>query len=239
MSLPSLKLNLSALAALQSKTPSGSSQKRLETETPLLESGLSYKPLAAPKNPEAEKTLVKSKPIPTAEAALKELKTFAAYDIYNGGFVATRKRQAKGPDIGEPLGTILENHRCRGKGYKYINLLGRPIKIARLVWLWHHNEWPTYGVDHINRDRLDDRIENLRDVPNDQNSRNRSRQSNNTSGHTGVRFNKHAGKYVARVTVNGIEIHLGLFSSLEEAVSARKEFLNNSNYGFTQNHGEP
>ncbi|CBA17729.1 putative AP2-endonuclease [Acaryochloris phage A-HIS1] len=64
--------------------------------------------------------------------------------------------------------------------------------------------------DHINRDRMDCRRENLRHSNHTKNNHNVSMQKNNASGYLGVCFCKHIGKYKARITVNSKSIHLGV-----------------------------
>ncbi len=80
------------------------------------------------------------------------------------------------------------------------------------------NAQPGDICDHINGDTLDNRRENLRLVTKSQNSQNRVRQSNNTSGYKGVSWCQ--GKWQAYIKVNGKKIHLGTFSTPEEAARA-------------------
>jgi hypothetical protein len=105
----------------------------------------------------------------------------------------------------------------------------------RVVWAMHYSEWPKDEIDHINGNGSDNRIENLRDVPHAMNLRNQSRQTNNTTGVTGVNFFKRDKKWVASITVDGRSRHLGYFFNKDEAKQAR---LNAERlYGFHPNHG--
>jgi hypothetical protein len=104
-------------------------------------------------------------------------------------------------------------------GYVRIEIDGKPYLAHRLAWLWVHGMLPTKQVDHINRDRLDNRIENLREASNQENSRNKV-SGRNRSGRKGVRWHKRAGKWAAAITINAKEIHLGLFDNLEAASAA-------------------
>ena len=81
----------------------------------------------------------------------------------------------------------------------------------------------TYDVDHINHNLADNRKSNLRIVTRTQNNMNRSLQSNNTSGVTGVCFDKKADKWCARITVNKQTFYLGWFTNFEDAVKARRD----------------
>jgi hypothetical protein len=79
-----------------------------------------------------------------------------------------------------------------------------------------------YVCDHINRNRLDNRRCNLRIATRLQNQHNMNRFCTNTSGYPGVGWMKKHRKWRVRITVNYKEIHLGRFSDLELAITARK-----------------
>lgn len=76
-------------------------------------------------------------------------------------------------------------------------------------------------VDHVNRNTLDNRISNLRIASHSQNNMNKSLQSNNTSGVTGVRFDKNRNKWVAKIKKDGKTIHLGYFTNKDDAIRKR------------------
>lgn len=109
-----------------------------------------------------------------------------------------------------------------GAGYLQIRVQSRPYLAHRLAWLYVQREWPKLDIDHINRNRSDNRIANLREVSHKQNHQNASKPSNNTSGHTGVTWRKQSAKWQARIKHNYKMIHLGYFENLEEAIAARK-----------------
>ena len=77
-------------------------------------------------------------------------------------------------------------------------------------------------VDHINRNTLDNRKENLRLATMQQNAMNRSVQPNNTSGIPGVSWRKDRNKWRAFITINGKQKSLGLYENKEDAIAARK-----------------
>lgn len=120
------------------------------------------------------------------------------------------------------------------KGYIHTRVFGKPAKAHRIIWLLVRGRWPDQ-IDHINGDKSDNRIENLRDVTNQQNQRNTRRPSDNTSGVVGVMWNKKCQKWRAVISVDGRKKHLGLFDIFEEAVSARRAA--EARYGFHTNHG--
>jgi hypothetical protein len=83
--------------------------------------------------------------------------------------------------------------------------------------------FPQEGTDHINHDGTDNRWSNLRRATTKENNRNLSIDKRNTSGVTGVHFDKKIGKYMARITSGGERIFLGLFDTIEEAAAERKK----------------
>jgi hypothetical protein len=80
-----------------------------------------------------------------------------------------------------------------------------------------------FYTDHINRNRLDNRKNNLRSVTPHQNSFNLSVSKNNKSGYKGVYWFKRDGKWKVQIKVDGRQIHLGVFSNIKNAVLARKK----------------
>jgi len=78
-------------------------------------------------------------------------------------------------------------------------------------------------VDHINRNKLDNRRENLRLVNRIENMRNTGLKINNKSGCKGVWFWEKRNKWTAFIFVNYKKIHLGIFDKIEQAIEARKK----------------
>lgn len=98
----------------------------------------------------------------------------------------------------------------------------------RLAWLYTYGEFPTDMIDHINGDRTDNRIINLREanaIKNRQNQRTACFDS--LTGVLGVTLHKKSGKYQAQIRSNGHQIYLGLFDSKYDAhkayVSAKRK----------------
>lgn len=106
-------------------------------------------------------------------------------------------------------------------GYCRIKLDGVDYSAHRLAFVVQLGEWPSGKVDHRNGVRDDNRWANLRQVSDTQNAQNKAIQKTNTSGVSGVSFNKRQQKWVARITVDGQRFSLGVFESLEKAAAAR------------------
>jgi hypothetical protein len=75
-------------------------------------------------------------------------------------------------------------------------------------------------IDHIDRNRLNNIWSNLRECTSSENKANRTKQSNNTSGYKGVSWHKRANKFRAKIQFQKKPIHIGLFTSAEEAAAA-------------------
>jgi len=106
------------------------------------------------------------------------------------------------------------------QGYWCIGVGGKPYLAHRLAWFYMHKEWPAGDVDHINRNRLDNRISNLRVVTRSVNAHNSP--SRGKSGVKGVSFKKRDKVWAAYITVNYKTQHLGSFKNFADAVAARK-----------------
>lgn len=105
-------------------------------------------------------------------------------------------------------------------GYCIIKVLGKRYRAHRLAWLIHFGEWPNGILDHINGNRSDNRIENLRLVSRNQHSINKSIQSNNKLGVKGVHYDKSRNKFCAFIKLNGKNKNLGRFDNLNDAKNA-------------------
>ena len=110
---------------------------------------------------------------------------------------------------------------AKDAGYKCIGVDGKRYYAHRLVWLYHNGYFPENGVDHINRDKGDNRIENLREVSQTCNARNSGNYKHNTSGIKGVHFVKNDNLWMARVRVNDKYCYLGESKDFDEAVLLR------------------
>lgn len=136
---------------------------------------------------------------------------------------------------------IKANKQFLGKKAGYLNQEYIKIKLNkgylahRLAWLYVYGEFPTDCIDHINGIKTDNRISNLRDVSNQTNMKNQKRRNTNKSGITGVFWHKTNKMWTSTISVNYKQIHLGSFSTKEDAISARKTA--EIKYKYHQNHG--
>lgn len=106
-------------------------------------------------------------------------------------------------------------------GYVAISVQGKLHLAHRLAWLFVHGYLPEHQVDHINRIRDDNRIENLREVSRSCNLRNTGNFVNNTSGVKGVYWNKGKNKWHAQIRINLKMKHLGYYDDFQDVVCAR------------------
>ncbi len=123
-------------------------------------------------------------------------------------------------------------------GYKQVQVLGKVYKVHRVIWeLCNPNDVLSSGdqIDHIDHDRRNNRISNLRKVDSLGNRRNSGMSSLNTSGVTGVSWCRRRGRWRASIKINKVLKHLGYFDSFDDAVNVRKKA--EEIYGFHKNHG--
>lgn len=150
---------------------------------------------------------------------------------YDCGALKWKARRYSNAMAGHNAGTV------RPDGYLQVSLFGKTQLVHRVIWEMHNGPIPDgMEIDHINHDRLDNRIENLRIVSRQENSVNLSKRIDNTSGIVGVSWSKRMGKWRARISVNKKEISLGFFSDINDAGRARKNA--EIYYNFHENHGK-
>lgn len=145
----------------------------------------------------------------------KELKEVLNYNEDTGLFKYIKSSNSK-IKIGQIAGTI-------SNGYCRIKINGKSYLGHHLVWLYKYSsfpEYPKYQIDHINQNRLDNRLSNLRIVTQSCNQRNAKKRKDNTSGVTGVIYANKG--WVTRINDKKGKIYLGKFKEFSEAVSARK-----------------
>ena len=155
----------------------------------------------------------------------QELRSLLHYDPETGIFtnLVTRGGAKKGTSTSSVLSST---------GYRRISFAARAYFAHRLAWLYTHGVWPT-EIDHINQNRADNRLVNLREVTRAENGRNQKYRSTCRSGCMGVSAVR--GKWRARIRFNGAYQHLGYFDDYEDAVAVRKAA--EAVHGYHPNHG--
>lgn len=147
---------------------------------------------------------------------------FLTYDKDTGFFYWKLSRMGA-PKKGSLAGSITS------EGYIAICVDSDRYQAHRLAWLMHYGDFPSTYLDHINRNKTDNRICNLREVSNGENCKNVGVRKSSSSGYTGVSWHKAANKWNARIMVNWKRINLGLFESKEDAyleyVKASQKFF--------------
>jgi hypothetical protein len=105
------------------------------------------------------------------------------------------------------------------KGYLRVSIKGIAYLVHRIIYLMNHRQLPVF-IDHIDRNKTNNKLSNLREITVAQNTQNRKKPRNNTSGVKGVNFLKSINKWQARIMKDGKRISLGNYIRLEDAESA-------------------
>jgi hypothetical protein len=137
------------------------------------------------------------------------------YEPETGEFVWLERLEegARSDLVGEQAGCL------HWKGYLNIMIDGKEYRAHRLAWLYMYGSFPKNQLDHINRDRVDNRIANLRLASNSQNGAN-SNAKPSFSGLKGAHWHSRDKKWFSAIYYNGKKHHLGRFATAEEAHAA-------------------
>lgn len=144
-----------------------------------------------------------------------ELKKVLSYNSVTGVFTWIVPRRCGSISAGDKAGNL------NNQGYIQIQIDKKRYLGHRLAWLYIYGFFPENSLDHINRVRDDNRIENLREVSNSCNIRNSKPHANNTSGVRGVCWDKATQRWQADIKVNGRKIGLGRNECFVETVAHR------------------
>ncbi len=121
-----------------------------------------------------------------------------------------------------------------GAGYIKLQVNKKQYTAHRVAWLLSTGAWPNHDIDHINGDREDNRIDNLRDVSRSANAQNRVKSAGRT-GFLGVSLHAQTGRYNAQIWANGRNNSLGLFDRPEDAHAAYLAAKEQLHSGFVKN----
>ena len=148
---------------------------------------------------------------------LERLREVLLYNPDDGVFTR-RIRVARRSREGEVAGYVNSN------GYVCLSIDGKTYKAHRLAWMYVHGSFPARHIDHIDGDRTNNRIGNLRDVSRSTNMQNQRRPHESTlTGVLGVTMDRREGckrPYQAQIVVGGKRRHIGCFDSKEAAHQA-------------------
>lgn len=161
----------------------------------------------------------------------EQLKKIVSYDENTGVFTWLKSSKYTKYNEGKEIGGL-----DKSTGYKTAFINGKKYRQHRLVWLFIYGYMPKEFIDHINHNRADNRICNLREVNRSENSRNQKIAKNNKSGIMGVYFLKKTQKWYSQIRVDGKLNHLGYFKDKEDAVNARRNAEKQNS--FHKNHGQ-
>lgn len=134
-----------------------------------------------------------------------------------------------GPRAGKRAGSLSKD------GYRRVYICGKTYPEHHVAWILAYGKWPDGTIDHINGNRSDNRLDNLRESDPLEQMRNRAIPRNNTSGVHGVTMHKLANRWQSSIQIKGKYIHLGLFDNLADAEKERKSA--EDRFGFHANHG--
>jgi len=140
------------------------------------------------------------------------LRELLYYDPSTGLFSWKESRGSK--SRGQEAGVFNDN------GYVVIRVDKRLYAGHRLAWFYEFGEWPEEQIDHIDGNRGNNKIHNLRKASNKENSRNTALKSSNSSGYKGVSRCNRSGLWYASIKINGKTKSLGRHLTPEAAHTA-------------------
>jgi hypothetical protein len=138
------------------------------------------------------------------------------FDYHEDGFFVRRVKTGPQTYVGQEVHGYVDV-----AGYHKIGFSGKTRLLHRCIFAWHHGYYPVI-VDHEDRDKGNNRIENLRKADHVLSSRNQGPNYNNKTGVKGV-FPYGDGRYFAQISRNKVRTYLGIFDSVQEAAAAIEE----------------
>jgi len=133
--------------------------------------------------------------------------------IYRDGALFWKKPKGNNREAGDRAGRVSKD------GYRRVYVSGKGHLEHRLVFLMFNDYLPDY-IDHINHNRSDNNIDNLRECTRSENNFNSVKSKNNTSGYKGVYWEARRSKWLARIEFNGKQKFIGRYEDIEEAANA-------------------
>jgi len=141
---------------------------------------------------------------------------------YENGFLFNKVKRSSNAMPNTLAGTLPNN-----SDYRRVSISNKIYLEHRVIWIYFNGLIPKgMFIDHINQNKKDNTIENLRLCTRSENQYNRGAYKNNSSGYKGVSFNKSLNKYSAQMRINNVKKHLGYFDSAELAKRAYDNMAN-------------
>lgn len=147
----------------------------------------------------------------------EKLKDLISYNPETGHLFRLKTGRGVKKPLSQPTGTV-------GKqGYIQITVARRQLKAHRVAWFLYYGAWPKGQIDHINKNKGDNRITNLRegDSVNQHNREIRPGRSGVIGAH---KSNKRFAPYVSSIKIEGVKVYLGYFQTAEAASAAYKRY---------------
>ena len=135
---------------------------------------------------------------------------------YRDGVLYWKVAKTNSIKVGDVAGGL------KGRGYISVKINNKFYLNHRVIFLMHHGYLPQF-LDHIDGNKINNRIENLRPATIAENCRNSRIGKNNTSGVKGVNWDNHVKKWRARITVDRKTVMEKYFKTIEEAAEAVKK----------------
>jgi hypothetical protein len=145
------------------------------------------------------------------------LKSIFKYEPETGNLVRI-KYLSPNAKVGNIAGCL-----CKKTGYIIVSVKDKTYPLHRIVWMYLYGKFPKEQIDHINCNRSDNRLINLREATNQENQRNKKLRSDNKSGYIGVSWFNRDSKWKADIRIDGKTKHLGYYDTPEEASDAYKK----------------
>jgi hypothetical protein len=142
---------------------------------------------------------------------------------YKNGFLFNKVKRSSNAMPNTKAGTLPKN-----SDYRRVSISNKIYLEHRIIWIYFNGPIPTeLFIDHINQNKVDNNIENLRLCTRSENQYNRGKYKNNKSGYKGVSFNKALNKYSAQMRIKDVKKHIGYFETAELAKDAYDNMAKN------------
>ncbi len=147
--------------------------------------------------------------------AHSELKRLLAYDPETG-LLTWKVKPSKKVNVGDTIKT-------KSHDYLVVRIYGKQYLQHRLIWFYVYGTWPKNQIDHKNLNKIDNRIDNLREATNQENHFNLPLSRRNKSGYKGVHWSKNRNKWRVEYTLNCKRFEGGYFDNVEDAALKYRE----------------